>query len=144
MCMEGQPDLNHLWWQCPRIQTLWHSILEIFNIEREGRLLDENSYLVHPFLINTSQEGSCEWFSNDPPVQTIWRLVFKTTLYTIWTTQMQAFFNKREVNANQNLGKILSQTRAWIRLSNLKDSIMKNPGETPLVRTINLFNLFIW
>eukprot|EP01018_Ginkgo_biloba_P012820 Gb_06583 [translate_table: standard] len=33
MCKEGQPNLNHIWWQCPSIRALWHSILEIINIE---------------------------------------------------------------------------------------------------------------
>eukprot|EP01018_Ginkgo_biloba_P028950 Gb_16006 [translate_table: standard] len=81
MCMEGQPNLNHLWWKCPKIRSLWHSILEIFSIEHEGWLLDNDSSLVHPFLINKS-----------------------------WEVQMQALFNKREANAEHNLGKILSQT----------------------------------
>eukprot|EP01018_Ginkgo_biloba_P031936 Gb_20016 [translate_table: standard] len=144
MCMEGQPDLNHLWWQCPKIRTLWYSILEIFSIEQEGWLLDKDSFLVHPFLIKKSWEGSYQWFPNEPPAQMIWRLVFKTTLYIIWIVQMQAFFNKREVNTEQYLGKILSQTHTWIKFSNLQESIFKNLGETPSARTITLFNLFIW
>eukprot|EP01018_Ginkgo_biloba_P027769 Gb_16797 [translate_table: standard] len=110
MCMQAQPDLNHLWWQCPKIRALWKSILEIFCIEREGSLLDEDSNSIHPFLINRSWEGLYQWFPDEPPTQTIWRIVFKTALYTIWTTQMQAFFNNQKFSTYQTLGKIISQT----------------------------------
>eukprot|EP01018_Ginkgo_biloba_P034199 Gb_39626 [translate_table: standard] len=88
----SQNKHNHIHWR-----ALWKSILEIFGIECEDILLDEDSSLVHPFFIDRSWEGSYQWFSNEAPTQIIWRIVFKTTLYTIWTTQMQALFNSQTV-----------------------------------------------
>eukprot|EP01018_Ginkgo_biloba_P006635 Gb_22075 [translate_table: standard] len=55
-----------------------------------------------------SWEGSYQWFPDEPPTQTIWRIVFKTTLYIIWTMQMQAFFNNQKFSTDQTLGKIIS------------------------------------
>ncbi|KAM0018703.1 putative RNA-directed DNA polymerase [Helianthus debilis subsp. tardiflorus] len=120
LCGEANESVNHLFTGCTMVHQVWHAIANWCNIPP-----------VFVFEVKDCLE-LFKYFSGDKTRKRIFQGIIIVTLWCIWTSRNDRFFNRKHIKARDIVANVKSKSFFWLKHRSRMKSIIwidwcKNP-----------------